>query len=270
MRRIQLENNNEKMYIKILVFITFISMVTINALANILPINGMNTGQISDSYPNLFAPAGYTFSIWGIIYLLLGIYTIYQLGLFRNKSLMGRDRLINKVGMYFSISSIANIFWILAWHYQYIGLSLVLMVIILGLMILINGAIKGVNLTSREKLFIKLPFSVYYGWITIATIANVTTYLVSINWNGFDISETIWTMIILVVGVLIGSLTIFKNRDIPYGLVLVWAYMGILIKHVSDSGFAGEYVPIIITLVVSIVVIIAAIIYSLSKPKRRI
>lgn len=256
------KNNNQKPYIKVIVAITYITMIVVNALANILPINGRNTGEISDSYPNLFAPAGYTFSIWGLIYLLLVAYTLYQL---QSKNNHGKASLLNEIGIYFSISSIANVFWILAWHYDFIGLSLILMIVILISLILINRILKEEKLTSRENLFIRLPFSVYFGWITVATIANITTWLISINWNGFGISEIAWTIILLLVGIIIGILTLLANKDIPYGLVIIWAYMGIMVKHISKTGFGGQYPSIIITVAVCIV-ICAVSIYNSRLP----
>lgn len=258
-----MKNSNSKAYIKVLVTITYIAMVVVNALANIIPINGQNTGEVSDSYPNLFAPAGYTFSIWGLIYLLLGAYTLYQLGFFGNKNNHMIDSLLNKIGFYFSVSSIANVFWIFAWHYDFIGVSLSLMIIILISLIIINRILKQEEIKTREKLFIRLPFSVYFGWITVATIANVTTWLVSINWNGFGISEVAWTVIVLLVGIIIGILTLLDNNDVNYGLVIIWAYVGILVKHISRDGFAGQYPAIIITTSICITLCLVAILYSL-------
>lgn len=263
-----MKNNKTKSYIKILVTITYIAMVVVNALANIIPINGRTTGEVSDLYPNLFAPAGYTFSIWGLIYLLLGAYTLYQLGVLGNKSNYIRDGLLNEIGIYFSISSIANVFWILAWHYDFIGLSLVLMILILISLIIINKILKE-ELNLTEKLFIRLPFRVYFGWITIATIANVTVWLVSINWNGFGISEVIWTIIVLLVGIVIGILTLLINMDIPYGIVIIWAYVGILVKHISKNGFGGQYPAIIITVAICIALCLISIVYSLISTKNQ-
>lgn len=261
--------NNTRFNIKNFVAITFIAMITINALANILPINNRTTGEISDAYGNLFAPTGYTFSIWGLIYLLLGGYTLYQLGFFHKKGNYKINRLLNEIGIYFSISSVANFFWILAWHYDLIGLSLILMIIILACLIFINTRLKQEELTSREKLFIRIPFSIYFGWITVATIANITTWLVSINWNGFGISDTIWTIIILIIGAMIGIGTILINRDIPYGLVIIWAYVGIVIKHISKDGFAGQYPAIISTLAICIAISTLAIVFTLIATRKR-
>ena len=243
---------------KILVSVTFLAMIVTNALANILPINGQGTGAVSDAYTNLFAPAGLTFAIWGVIYLLLAGYTAYLIGLFQTGKTSVKFGLLTKTGIVFSISSIANTAWIFAWHYHQIGLSMILMLVILVSLIAINRMIRKEALTIKERLFIGLPFSVYFGWITVATIANATTLLVSLDWNGFGISEPIWTILILVIGMLIGASTMLVNRDFAYGLVLIWAYFGILIKHTSVEGFSGQYLAVIITVSVCITLFILA------------
>ena len=251
--------------IKIFVTITFLGMVTVNALASILPINGQDTGQVSDSFPNLFAPTGLTFSIWGLIYLLLAAYTLYQLGLLQDDKGAARAELLNRTGLYFGFSSLANAAWIFAWHYNFIALSLVFMVTILALLIAItfgiNHEIK--DLSTKEKFFIRLPFSIYFGWITVATIANVTTLLVSIGWKGFNLSEPIWTIIILIIGAIIGIATMLKFKDIAYGLVIVWAYIGIWIKHSTAGAFAGQYPAVITTVVACIALLIIAELFLL-------
>lgn len=253
--------------VKFLVAITFTLMVIMNALANILPINGRGTGEVSDSYPNLFAPAGITFSIWGVIYFLLALYTLYQFGVFQGKATGGNKRLLTRIGMLFSLSSVANTLWILAWHYDRILVSLFLMLVILLCLIGINLLTRNAVLSAKERLFIRLPFSVYFGWITVATIANVTTLLVDMGWNRFGVSEVVWTVLILAVGALIGILTMFSFRDMAYGIVLIWAYAGILLKHVSDTGFAGAYTSVMITVVVCIILYILAQGYLLFSKK---
>ena len=186
--------------LKIITAVTYAAMIAVNAMANALPINGIDTGAVSDAYPNLFAPAGLTFAIWGLIYLLLAGYTLYQFGLFQGDKSIVKTELLRKVDIVFSISSLANFCWIFSWHYRIIPLSMVLMLVILACLMYINGIIKKEQLSNKEKLFIKLPFSVYFGWITVATIANMTVLLVDIGWNGFGISEPIWAVIILITG----------------------------------------------------------------------
>lgn len=263
-----MNSNGIKTVTKLLVALTFIVMIGVNTLANSLPINGQNTGQVSDAYGNLFAPAGLTFAIWGLIYLMLAFYTLYQFGLFHKDDRSEILTLIKLISPYFILSSLINTVWIFAWHYDFIGISLVLIAAILILLIKINLLIDKETLTNKEKFFIGAPFSIYFAWITVATIANATTFLVSIAWNGFGISEIIWTVIILIVGVAIGFLTIKIRKDIPYGLVLVWAYGGILLKHISEDGFAMAYVPVIITVAICLFVFVVAILLSFSNPKK--
>jgi hypothetical protein len=242
-------------------------MIVINALANILPIGGVTTGEISDAYPNLFAPTAFTFSIWGLIYLLLGAYTVYQMSFsYKNKE---KDKLCGKIAPYFAISSVANILWILSWHYRLMSLSVLLIAIILICLIKIADILRGEKLTTTENLLIKAPFSIYFGWITVATIANITTFLVSISWNGFGLSNAIWTIIVLLVGAIIGVWRMLKDKDFAYGLVLVWAYLGIYIKHASTSGFAGEYYSVIVTVISCIVVFLLSELFMLYKSKVR-
>jgi len=240
------------MFKKILALIAYTAMVVVNFLAVNLPINNRGTGEISDAYSNLFAPAGITFSIWGLIYLLLAIYVIYQ---FKSKN----DGLLKKINIFFIITSIANILWIFAWHYDFIGTSLILMLVLLFGLIKIADILRSNELTKEEKRFIKIPFSIYFGWITVATIANVTVFLVSINWGGFGIAEFIWTSIILLIGATIGILRMNKDKSVAYGIVLVWAYLGILLKHLSTDGFAGQYPIIIYTLIICLVLFVISI-----------
>lgn len=241
----------------------YILMIVVNALANIIPINHIGTGEVSDKYSNLFAPAGYVFGIWLVIYILLGMYTYYQFTLFGRRSDMS-DRVIYRVNQCFLYSSLLNIVWIFAWHYEQIGISLVIMV---GIFLLLLRA--RIIITHRstlnhdEKISVQLPFSVYLSWITIATIANVTTYLVSIRWDGFSLDPSLWTCIMITVGGVVGVITTLKWKDIPFALVYVWAYTGILFKHMSAKGFGGVYSNVIIVTSVLITVFVFVILFVL-------
>ena len=241
--------------LKILVALSFAGVIAVNYLANALPIGGVTTGEASDNQGNLFTPAGLTFSIWGFIYLLLLGYTIYQFG--TGKGLSETDeKSSTRIRQFFIINALANIAWIFAWHYGIIWLSVLLMLVLLITLIKIADMVNTRKLTGKQKLFIRLPFSVYFGWITVATIANITALLVSIQWNGFGISESIWTCLILVIGLVIGILRMNKDWNSTYGLVFVWAYSGILLKHVSPSGFDGNYPYIMGTIAVCLAVLL--------------
>ncbi len=249
-------DKNRGFFIKVVAAATYLIMIIVNALANAIPINGVTTGQVSDSYPDLFAPATITFSIWGLIYLLLAGYTLYQFGFFQADRGAAREELFQKIGIFFAISSVANTFWIFAWHYNVIWLSLLLMLVVLVSLIMIATRLSEEEFSLKEKTFIRLPFSIYFGWITVATIANVTTFLVSIGWGGFGIPDQVWMVIILLIGAAIGIARMMRDKDIAYGLVIVWAYAGILNKHISPAEFAGQYPAIIITAIIGIIILV--------------
>lgn len=224
-------------------------MIAMNALANIIPINNITTGEVSDAYENLFAPAAITFTIWIVIYGLLLLYAFYQLGIKHTE----HENLKDKIAYYFIVSSIMNSVWIVLWHYEIMSGALLLMIGILISLIIINVLLSKADLKGLEKWLLKLPFSIYFGWITVATIANVTTFLVSVNWNGFGIKDVYWTVIILLVGAAIISLTAFRFKNIMYGLVGIWAYSGIIIKHVTSYDF--EYILVIVTAALGIIMV---------------
>lgn len=248
--------NKSMNLVPLFTIVTYVVMIIVNVMANALPINGQNTGDVSDAYINLFAPAPVTFSIWGLIYLLLLGYIVYQMMHYKSYK-AERDNILIKTGLIFSVSSIANTIWIFAWHYNNILLSLSLMIVILSCLIVINILLRNREFDIYQNIFIKLPFNVYLGWITVATIANVTTFLVSIEWNRLGISDYIWTIIIVMVGGVIGHLAMVYYRSIAYGLVVIWAYAGIGIKHLSESGFNGEYLSIVVTVFIAIALLIA-------------
>ncbi len=246
--------------LKILTLITYVVMVGVNYLAVMLPLGGRSTGQISDNYHNLFTPAGYAFSIWGLIYLLLGIYVIYQ---FWHKD----DELTTKVNRIFIINALLNASWIFSWHYDLIWLSVIIMGGLLITLIKIADIFRNRTLTPKETWLVRLPFSMYFGWITVATIANITVLLVYLQWNGFGLPEFFWTALVLLVGALIGSWQMLRDRFAPYGLVLIWAYSAILVNHLSFSGFNWQY-PVVIWSAILYLLVFAGIIVFINLNKK--
>jgi benzodiazapine receptor len=242
--------------------IAYAFTVIVNSLAGSTTlIGGVNTAQISDSNPTLITPAGYVFSIWGIIYVLLGVFVIFQ-ALPSQKE----KEYTKKIGWLFVLSSIINIAWLFLWQYKLLSLSVILMFLLLATLILIylRLGIGKSPVTLREKLAIHVPFSVYLGWITIASIANVSVTLVSVNWNGFGISQEIWAILIIVVALLIALLVVATRKDIAYGLVIVWALTGIAVKQSGNQNIA------MLTEASAIIVLLAlAATILLSKFKRR-
>jgi hypothetical protein len=250
----------------ILNLLGFVGTIIVNTLANTLPINNKNTGELSDAYPNLFVPAGITFSIWGIIYLLLTIFVIYQI-VYALKNKTEENTFIDKIGMLFFISSLANISWIFSWHYQILPLSLVIMVVLLISLINIylQLNIGKQNLIRKENKLVNITFSVYLGWISIATIANITAFLVNMGWNRFGLSEEFWTVIVLIVGIALSLIMLFKRRDIYYCLVVLWAFAGILIKRATVDS--ESHTGIIITVIAGLTIISVASITQLIRRK---
>ncbi|MBN2443214.1 MAG: tryptophan-rich sensory protein [Spirochaetales bacterium] len=214
--------------------IFFLGTIVVNGLANALPIGGISTGALSDSYPNLFVPAGITFAIWGLIYLFLLGFIIYQARDILKKE-QKPDSSLHSIGPFFILSCAANICWIFVWHYRIVWLSIIFMFAILGclLSIYLRLDIGKSKSSLMEKVFYDIPFSIYLGWITVATIANITAFLVTIGWNGFGIPENIWTIVMIGAAAVITLLVLFTRKDIAYALVIIWALGGIIIKRTN-------------------------------------
>jgi hypothetical protein len=205
-----------------------VGTVFMNILANALPLNGQNTGEISDRFRVLFVPAGYVFSIWGLIYIGLLAYAIYQaLPAQRSNPRLAR------VDPLFVVASVANVAWLFFWHYNLFLLTLVAMLTLLASLIAIYLALgigRGPTSTG-ERWAVRVPFSIYLGWVSVATIANVTDVLDYVGWSGWGLEAAAWAALMLAVGVVLAGLVAFTRRDAAYVLVFVWAYIGIALKQ---------------------------------------
>jgi hypothetical protein len=203
--------------------------IAVNALANALPLNGLNTGEISDRFDIYFVPAGYVFSIWGLIYLGLIIYAVFQA-----LPKQAENSTLNKIAPFYWLGSLANITWIFLWHYEIFSLTILFMLIILGSLLVTNR-----NLDKTQgliKWMVRLPFSIYLGWISVATIANFSQWLYYFGWNGWGIAPTTWAVIMLVVASILGFLMSWLKNDTAYGLVLIWAFVGITVSQIGSSS----------------------------------
>ena len=245
---------------------TFVVAMILNGLAGGSKVlGGVDTAAVSDSFPNLFAPSGVTFAIWGVIYLLLLGFIAYVFGIGRPKKSALGTKTLTEVTKLLTINIALNAVWILAWQYKVIWLSLLLMVGILVTLILLVNKLRKVELPAKEYVLAKLPFSVYFGWISVATVANVVAWLVSIGWKGGSITEGTWMVAVLLVAAAIGIVTTLRNKDAAYLMVFVWAFAGILLKHLSPQGFDGKYPSTIIALTVLLAVFLSVIIQLLMK-----
>lgn len=214
----------------IITWILFVGVIAVNALANILPINGYNTGQISAFYPNAFVPAGFTFSIWGVIYLLLFSYTIgYTYYTLKQQQFPKAFAFIERINIYFLLTCVFNMAWIVAWHYLQIELSVLIMLLFLSTLIQLFLKSKSManDLNLTQRFILQTPFIVYLGWISVATIANITALLVAYKWTAFGIAPVYWSAAMILIAIILAMLMVKKFKVVEFTLVVAWALWGI-------------------------------------------
>lgn len=232
--------------------IAVIATIAVNGLATGLPINGQTTGEISDRFDVFFVPAGYVFSIWGVIYLGLLAFAVYQA-----LPAQRENPRLRRIGYLFLLSCVANSAWIFLWHYELFALSLLVMVALLVTLVLIYMRLAQDRPAANrvERWVVDVPFSIYLGWITVATIANATSLLDYLGWSGWGISPEIWTAVMLGAAVIIAFAMSVTQADVAYLLVLVWAFIGIAVKHAGTPFvFAATWVA---TALVIIAIVLA-------------
>jgi benzodiazapine receptor len=210
--------------------------IIVNALANILPLNGISTGEISDKFQVYFVPAGYVFSIWGLIYLGLVAFAIYQA-----LPAQRENPRLRAIGWPFLVSCAANIAWLFLWHYQQFLWTILAMVILLASLIVIYLLMMrgGDAVPPAERWLVRLPFSIYLGWISVATIANASDVLYYIKWNGWGIAPAVWAVIMMVIAACLAWAMAVLRGDWAYGLVIIWALVGIAVKQASTPLVAN-------------------------------
>ena len=230
--------------------VAFVVMIAVNAMANLLPINNLTTGEVSDLYPSLFTPAGITFSIWSVIYLLLTGFVVFVWT-------------TDKTGVIallpaFILSCLVNSTWILVWHFLLPAVSVLIM---LGLLVVtgylfIKSRRFGANTMMEQVVFI-LPFTLYFAWISVATIANISALLVDLDWQGGTISPELWTALMMAVAATLAIKIMFDFNAPAFGLVVVWALTGIFLRwHGSD------YLTIVYTSIVLAAVLFLVVLYN--------
>ena len=202
--------------------------LAVNILASALPLNGQNTGEISDRFQVYFVPAGYVFSIWGLIYIGWIAFTIFQF-----QSSQKESPRLRRLGYLFALSNLANAAWLFCWHYNLFGLSVLVMLTLLGLLIAsyLRLNVNRARVSPGEYWSVDVMFSVYLGWITVATVANFTAWLYFVGWNGFGIPAQTWAVIMLAIASLLGLVMALTRQDVGYLAVLVWAFIGIAVKQ---------------------------------------
>lgn len=244
---------NRNTILLILASLAFFAVLLVNYWANALPINGLSTGDVSDLYPNLFTPAGLTFSIWGLIYLLLAVFLVAA---WANRE---KDS-IGTVLPWFFISCLLNIIWIYFWHYLMPGLSVVIM---LTLLVTLIRLFLLINTQGNPPWWISLPFTIYLSWICVATIANIAAWLVSLDWNGGTISPEVWTIVMMIIAAVLGIIITIRFKRPAFAGVVAWALLGIYLRwRLTD------YTALIYTAIALIVVMAVTSLFLLVRTRR--
>ncbi len=240
--------------LRIAATLSFAGTITVNALANILPINGLNTGQVSDLYPSMFTPAGLTFSIWSVIYFLLAGFIVMSW-------LRPADKIISRVLPWFILTCLLNISWILAWHHLLAPLSVCIM---LALLVSLNYIFRILHQNdstdTKLKFWVVLPFTIYLAWICVATIANIAALLISLGWQGGSLSPQLWTILMMTIAAALALKVTLDYRVPFFSLVVIWALFGIYFRWHNSS-----YPAITITAMVLMTFLAVGIFYVMRK-----
>lgn len=231
--------------------VVFLAMVFINYLSNTGTMNNTTIGSVSKDLNTLFTPAGYAFSIWGIIYLLLFGFVIYQ-----GRSLFVKvkdNSFIDKIGFWFLISCLANIAWVFCWIYEFTGLSCVCIFLLLFsiLKIVVNNRMQIWDAPIQIIFFLWWPFVIYAGWVTVASIANVSSYLIKINWLGFGISPVTWTIILIIIATIINLIVTWSRNLREFALVGAWALIAIGVANSNSNLETIAYIAASILIISS-------------------
>ena len=215
----------------------FMGMLFINYGSIIGLINGVTINELSNNYNNLFTPAPITFSVWVVIYSGLFMYVIWQLKSVFYKNIAPNVYMVTrKIGILFLLSCVFNAAWLFAWHYDKLFFSTLIMACLLFTLVEINRRISfELTATPQYRLYLKVPFGMYLGWISIAMISNVAAYLTKIEWNGFGLDPRFWQMTMVLFGTLIACWSVVKLNNVAYGIIVLWALGGILMVRLADA-----------------------------------
>jgi hypothetical protein len=248
-----MESMTKSLVSKLAVLLGFAAMMIVNWLSVIGDINGVTTAAVSDAHKTLFTPEGYTFSIWGIIYLLLLVYVLFQL--FSKE--LGRAGKHAKIAYWFVVSCIANIGWIFAWHYGQIVVSAIVMLVLLYCLTRIMSLTADIERSVGTIFTMELPFGLYAGWITVAAIANIAAMLLDIGWDGFGVPHYIWFIIVLLLATFIVIAATRDTHNIAYPAAVIWGLTGILVPYLPGFTFdvQNDSMWMVLTLGLSLLII---------------
>jgi len=239
-------------------------LIGMNMLAVLLPLGGRTTGELSALYPNLFVPAGFTFAIWSVIYVLLIIFTTYLwVG---DKG----DKVTDTLGFWFIANALANGFWLVFWHYEFVFISIIIMLFMLyTLMVMYQKLDISYFSDSPTPWQARVPVSVYLGWISVATIANMTVVFVHLGYQDLGLGADTWATIVLLVAVGLALTMLYRFKDIFFAAVVCWASFGIYSKRSADTVMLDNRIEhtSYISIYILIIAILLAIVLGLIKKK---
>lgn len=233
---------------KIVNTVLFFVMIGVNALASIFPIGGKTIAMVSEAYPNLFTPAPLTFSIWFFIYVMMGIFILMQWGVFVGKE--AGDKIENEVGNWFVVSSLFNIAWVFAW----INSTILSLLLIVGLLYSLFRALENVT-----TMWVRAGFGLYFGWIAVATLANLSVFLTSIGIYRINFVGEMLTLAMLVAATAVAIYLVTRKDLIFSAVAIAWAMFGIVVRHIFMYEFAGRYISVVAFALIGIIAIITSI-----------
>ncbi|MBD3159531.1 MAG: tryptophan-rich sensory protein [Candidatus Lokiarchaeota archaeon] len=234
--------------------IAVVATLVVDALANILPINGVTTGEVADAYPNLFTPPGYVFAIWGVIYVLLAVFMVFQA-----RPNQRGEQYLQDISFFHLLGAIGNTSWIFLFHYEQIVLAVIpIVVLLISLIIMYVRLGIGIRDVPRNQMLaVHLPVSVYLGWISLATIAGIASAL-NVLIPGIPIpTQVMLTVIMLVVALVLTLLMLFMRKDIAFGLVVIWASTGVVVKQLATYPLIGITAGVVAAVVTISIIIVA-------------
>lgn len=214
----------------------FVVVVAVNILSNALPINGQSMPEISAKYPSPFTPAGFTFSIWGVIYLLLLLFVVHQALPAQRDSIT-----LARIGPWFRLNCLANAAWLIAWHYDQLAASLAIMCVLLATLVIIYRILIAEieSASPAQHIVLYLPFSVYTAWIAVATVANLSILQTHLGLDDLGLAAAAWTQLKLAILAAVGATMVITRRDLPFVLVVAWAAFGIATKQAETPAVSG-------------------------------
>lgn len=211
-----------------IVLLSILATIAFNALANILPLMGRTTGAISDAYPVPFTPAGYVFGIWGVIYLGLVVFGVWQA-----RPAQAADPRLRDAAPWVVLGGALNIAWLVLWHAERVALSTVPIAGLLVTLIVVYETLASGDETQGAwmRWAARLPFGIYLGWLTVATAANVAVSGWALGWRGAPFGADVWALLVVLVASVIGLRVLQARGDVAYAGVLIWAFVGIAVAN---------------------------------------